>query len=400
MASSVKKKDIKKAKKVVKKAKKTGMLPLLIVLVIVLVLGYFAYTKYIAPKLDEERGSQNSGENKNNGTPTGGEVGKTLFASANEELTTDFYISFLEVGNKYTGDAIYIKAGDNDILIDAGSRNASSTTIANYVDQYCTDGTLEYVIATHAHQDHIAGFVGTKANPGIFDKYECKIIIDFPKTNATTAVYNNYVAKRDAEVEGGATHYTALECYNNENGASRVINLASDVTMEILYNYYYENETSNENNYSVCVLLTHGDRKFLLTGDLEAEGEEYLVDYNDLPKVNVYKAGHHGSYTAGSLKLLDKIQPEMICVCCCAGSDEYTKVDENMFPAQDFISRACKYTPYIYVTSIVSTSEAGFESLNGTIKLTSNKTGIVLWCSNNTDILKDTEWFKEHRKWE
>ena len=41
-----------------------------------------------------------------------------------EELS----IHFLELGNKYTGDCVYIKAGNNDILIDAGSRNSSSET--------------------------------------------------------------------------------------------------------------------------------------------------------------------------------------------------------------------------------------------------------------------------------
>ena len=73
----------------------------------------------------------------------------------------DVYVSgnlsfhFMELGNKYTGDCTYIKAGDIDILIDAGSRYDSASTIANYIDDYVTDGKIEYVIATHAHEDHI-----------------------------------------------------------------------------------------------------------------------------------------------------------------------------------------------------------------------------------------------------
>ena len=38
-------------------------------------------------------------------------------------------IHFLELGNKYTGDCTYIKAGDKDILIDAGSKASSIETI-------------------------------------------------------------------------------------------------------------------------------------------------------------------------------------------------------------------------------------------------------------------------------
>ena len=313
-------------------------------------------------------------------------------------VSGELTVAFLETGNQYTGDAIYIKAGETDVLIDAGSRNSSSTTISNFINQYIDDNILEYVIATHAHQDHIAGFVGTKSDPGIFDLYDIKTIIDFPMTNATSKVYNDYVEKRNNEVSLGAKHYTALECYKNQNGASRVFNLTEEVTLEILYNYYYENKTSNENNYSVCVMVTHGSKKFLFTGDLEDKGEEYLVEYNTLSKVDVYKAGHHGSYTAGSNELLNVIDPEIVCICCCAGSDEYTKDPLNMFPAQDFISRICKYTDQVYVTTLMT--ETGFQSMNGNIIITSGTNGLNINCSNNNIILKETEWFKKNRKWE
>lgn len=318
--------------------------------------------------------------------------------NGNTIITGDLTVAFLETGNEYTGDAIYVKAGETDLLIDAGSINSSSTTISNYLNQYIKDQKLEYVIATHAHQDHIAGFVGTKSNPGIFDLYDVQTIIDFPKTNATSKVYSDYVEKRTNEINEGATHYTALECYNNENGATRTINLSNDVTLEILYNYYYDHQASNENNYSVCIMIKHGEHKFLLTGDLEDKGEEYLVEYNDLSKVDVYKAGHHGSYTAGSEKLLKVIDPDIVCVCCCAGSDEYTKDPLNMFPAQDFISRICKYTDQIYVTTLMT--DDGFTSMNGNIVVSSSSTGLTVNCSNNNIILKETEWFKKNRKWE
>ena len=71
-------------------------------------------------------------------------------------------IHFLELGNANTGDSVYIQAGDNDILIDAGSRKNSASAIESYLDPLVEDGKLEYVFATHAHQDHIAGFVGNQ----------------------------------------------------------------------------------------------------------------------------------------------------------------------------------------------------------------------------------------------
>lgn len=48
-------------------------------------------------------------------------------------------IHFLDLGNKYVGDSVYIKAGDTDILIDAGSRQSSAETITKYINQYVTE---------------------------------------------------------------------------------------------------------------------------------------------------------------------------------------------------------------------------------------------------------------------
>ena len=305
-------------------------------------------------------------------------------------------IHFLEVGNKYTGDAVYIKAGDNDILIDAGSRNASAGTIASYINQYVTDGKLEYVIATHAHQDHIAGFVGTSSVPGIFDRYEVGTIIDFARTNATSQVYKNYVSEREEEIASGAKHYTALECWNNENGAQRTYVLGEGITMNILYNYYYDHNSSDENEYSVCILISHNDRHFLFTGDLESKGEGYLVQYNQLPEVDVFKAGHHGSYTASTEALLKVIKPKNIVVCCCCGSNEYTSNNANTFPAQDFINRAFKYTKNVYVTTIADGNS--YKSMNGNVVVTSNDS-FSIHGTNNDILLIDTEWFKNNRTW-
>ena len=318
--------------------------------------------------------------------------------------TGELSIHFMELGNKYTGDSTLIKIGDTEVLIDAGSRQNSTASLVPYISQYCTDGVLEYVIATHAHQDHIAGFVGTTTAPGIFESFECKTIIDFPLTNADTNIYERYVEERDAEVAAGATHYTALQCWNNEDGAQRSYQLADDVTLNILYSYYYENESSNENEYSVCVLLTQGDYNYLFTGDLEEDGEEYLIEYNELPHCKLFKGGHHGSYTASGEKLLSVIQPEVVCVCCCAGSPEYTSESDNTFPSQEFIDRVAKYTDQIFCTSLATGVDLEGKkwehtSMNGNIVVTSDGIDFTVVGSNNSTILKDTEWFKANRTW-
>jgi beta-lactamase superfamily II metal-dependent hydrolase len=326
-----------------------------------------------------------------------------------------FSINFLELGVYNAGDSIFIKAGDNDILIDAGANYNSTATIESYIDQHCTDGKLEYVIATHSHTDHIAGMSGGSSKNGILYKYSIGTIIDFAETKATTAVYNNYETAVSYAVGQGAVHYTAAQCFDQTGGAKREYSLGTDLTMDILYNkYYYEisydsgSSNVNENNHSVCTMFNFGSHHFLLTGDLEADGETALAAYYDgstaektLPQVDLFKAGHHGSYTASNEALLAKIQPKVCCVCCCAGGSEYTNNEDNTFPSQAFINRIAKYTSSVFVTSQVdedASRSAGsmvFKSMNGNITVSSDGANVGVNATNNLTKLKDSTWFNE-----
>lgn len=332
---------------------------------------------------------------------------------------------FMMLGNDYAGDCVYVKAGETDILIDAGSRISSVKTIKNYINQYVQDNTLEYVIVTHADQDHIDGFVGTSNNQSIFDLYVCNTIIDFNLSNKSLltdkgnpTLYSKYLTSRDEEVENGATHYTALQCYNNQDGAKRVYEFSDSMSMEILYNYYYENNSSDENNYSVCVLFRHGSKSFLFTGDLEEDGEKYLVQYNTLPEVELFKAGHHGSATSSNDCLLSVIKPKISVACCCAGSVEYTQNFANTFPTQAYINRIAPYTNRVYVPVAIGVTfneqknkyvnDGQIKQLNGNIIVRSPSdtldendkiqvNPVIVMGSNNDTLLKDTDWFKNNR---
>ena len=300
----------------------------------------------------------------------------------------DLSVHFLQLGNKTSGDCTLIKVGDTEVLIDAGSTDGSAKTIVPYISQYCTDGKLEYVIATHGDADHISAFVGTSTSKGVFESFECGTIIDFAQTTKTTQVYNNYVRLREAEVEAGAQHYTALQCWNNADGAQRSYALGKDITLNILYQKYYEQKTSNENNYSVCTLITQGDNNFLFTGDLEESGEKSLVESNDLPQCVLYKAGHHGSNTSSTQALISVIQPEIVVANCCCG-------DKYNFPHQEFINTIAPYTQRVYIP--VMTTANGYALLNGNIVVSSTQDGVSVNCSNNNTLFKDTDWFKANR---
>ena len=356
--------------KTTKKSKQTSKFIITVILVIVCAIGYYYYENYYTKP----------------------------------EVKGELSFHFMMLGNEYAGDSVYVSAGDVDILIDAGSKKSSGKVISEYVDDYVTDGVLEYVIATHAHEDHIAGFNG---EDGIFANFEVQNIIDFPKTNNSSKTLSDYYQSRDNEVALGANHFTALECYNNENGGKRVYDLTESIQMEILYNYYYDHNTKEENDFSVCVQFIHGTEKFLFTGDLEALGEEKLVEENDLSQVTLYKAGHHGSKTSSSKEFLSVIQPEYCVVCCCAGSVEYTQDFSVTFPSQKFIDNISDWTEKVFVPIMIDVeynSSKGkyenadnYELLNGHVRIHSTESGIVVDCSNNNLYLKDTEWFKRNR---
>ena len=325
------------------------------------------------------------------------ESSETENSSAETLVSEELSIHFLELGNQYTGDCTLIQVGDTEVLIDAGSRKGSAATIVPYLQEYCADGVLEYVVATHAHQDHIAGFVGTTAVDGIFESFVCETIIDYPLSNSDSKIRKDYETLRDEEVALGAKHYTALECWNNENGAQRSYTLGEGVTMSVLYQRFYKEKTGDENDYSVCLLVSQNGENYLFTGDLEKEGEQSLIESNALPKCTLYKGGHHGSPTSSTAELLEVIEPEVVCVCCCCGSDEYTDNVANMFPSQAFVDRIAPYTEKVYVTTVVTEDGKSFESMNGNIVFSTSDGEWSIQCSHSDAVFKDTEWFKKNR---
>ena len=310
-------------------------------------------------------------------------------------------IHFLELGNKYTGDCTLIKVGETEMLIDAGSKASSVPYIKDYIDDY-VEGALDYVVVTHAHEDHYAGFSTNKFEDSLFNFFEVSNIIEFSQTFKTTEkMYTNYISNRTQE---GSTVYKAHELV----GQTKILGEASaNVSFEILdQKFYYEAnkaDAESENNFSVCLQITQGTNKYLFTGDLEKEGEESLLELNDdkLSHVALYKAGHHGSGTSSSPELIQKITPDVVCVCCCAGSSQYTSKPENQFPTQAFINSVYTNSPNtkVYVTTLcLDYKQAKFESFNGTIVVCSNGiTNLNLYFSNNNTELRDTDWFKNNR---
>ena len=324
-------------------------------------------------------------------------------------ISEDLSIHFLELGNKYTGDCTFVKVGDVEVLIDAGSRTSSIKPIHDYITDYISDGELEYVIVTHAHRDHYAGFATSNSLFDALNDSEITIgnVIHFSRTNQdpNKGLYKAFKEELDELALENSTIIEDVLDYCGAGGTKKTIDLSGDGTIELefLYHEFYETEAETENNYSVCFLIRQEngaeDKNYLFTGDLEYTGEESLLDYNDLPKVELYKAGHHGSKTSSSESLLSVIKPKNVCICACAGSPEYTKNVQNQFPTQEFINRIAQHTDSVYVTTLCVDYEKGmFESFNGNIIVSASYgQETVISCAGSKLKLKESEWFKANR---
>lgn len=443
----------KQQQQIANAAKKNPVAAIVIVAVVVAILGvaaFFVLKNRPWEGLDSSGVSQTSSSLLSEASDR-----STGTLSYEEEGCDPISIHFIDRQEQYSGDSVYIKVGDNDILIDAGAKKGSAKAIEDYLEDssradYVSDNKLEYVIATHAHLDHIAGMVGTSKG-GILYRYAVDNLIDFSYVDAqdgknvinnadpgnskadsrfvsysdtflsgsssksnSTDIYKDYVAARDVAIGKGTVWHTAGELCNPSTDYSYTATLGKGVTMTLLYSYFYDHTSaevsslengyarsnfSDQNDYSVCLLFTQGSRHFLFTGDAEAYAEHSLVKYNSLPKADLFKAGHHGSYTASSDELLDAVDPDVCVVTCCAGNKEYASDPNHSFPAQEFIDRIAKHTDEVYVTTLGSWEDKShYEAFNGNVVVSCDSScKQTLTCSKSPKKLKDSDWFKANR---
>ena len=121
------------------------------------------------------------------------------------------------------------------------------------------DRSLDVVVLTHGHADHITGLLD------VLRRYDVEHIVEREAEYATPA----YVSWRRA-IENEATTATQAQ-------AGHIINLGDGATIEVLHpsETLMAGTDSDLNNASIVLRVVYGDVSFLLTGDVfvEAEGE-------------------------------------------------------------------------------------------------------------------------------
>ena len=203
------------------------------------------------------------------------------------DITTGrMLVHFLDVGQ---GDSIFVQLPNGqNMLVDAGPRDEGADVV-NHLKKAGVE-KIDYLVATHPHEDHIGGM------SAVFQRFDIDRFY-MPKVTHTTKTYEDLVKAVQAE---------GLKINKATAGVEIINSGGLRAEMKAPNSPSYE----EMNNYSAVIKLSYGRVSFLLTGDAEEQSEkEMLLAYGTSLKADVLKVGHHGSNTSTSPAFLNAVKP-------------------------------------------------------------------------------------------
>lgn len=209
---------------------------------------------------------------------------KTVNNSIPLEADDQLQIYFFDVGQ---ADSILLISDGETMLIDAGNNEDGDMLVEKIKGLGIT--TLNYVIGTHPHEDHIGGL------DDIIENFEIENVY-MPKIQTNTKTFEDVL---DALQEKN------LSVTAPEVGSTFVVGKASCEVMQCGQGTV--EEKNNLNLSSIVIRTTFGEQSFLFMGDSETENEEARI----WPQTNVLKVAHHGSDTSSSESFLEQIKPQI-----------------------------------------------------------------------------------------
>lgn len=205
-------------------------------------------------------------------------------------------INFIDVGH---GDSIFIVLPDNrTVLIDTGGGywigdkeyNAGSDTVVPYLLARGYSH-VDMIVITHFDEDHVGGL--------------SEVLKDI--TTDVIAVSVHSVEKvRYSEILDLQREYGFVV---KALGAGMSFSLG-EVNFEVV-SPFVERNGVDENNDSVCLMCEYDGIKVLFTGDLESEGERYLIEHGVALDADILKVAHHGSTTSTTAEFVEAVSPRI-----------------------------------------------------------------------------------------
>ncbi|MGN1420519.1 MAG: ComEC/Rec2 family competence protein [Eubacterium sp.] len=170
---------------------------------------------------------------------------------------------------------------------------------------------IEFVLGTHCHSDHIGGF---------------DTVINHPDINVKTAYLKPYREEDIFVME--RKRWDNTEVYNQMLDAIRANNVErveafDDLEVSLgdfkihFYNGAYRKRSRKfgENINSVVTLVSLGNKKAVLAGDLNYKDGDERALADKIGKVDILKVGHHGYFGSTSFYWAKKLSPQYSVVC-------------------------------------------------------------------------------------
>jgi len=235
------------------------------------------------------------------------------------------------------------------VLIDAGT-GRGGLAVAKAL-KHLGVRTLDYVVVSHAHQDHIGGFLR------LFDEVEIKQVLD-PGFQHSTRIYERFL---DNVKRRGIPYRRALR------GES--IDLGKGVRLQLLApeEPFIRGTRSDSNSNSVVARVDMGSICAVLTGDAELETEERLIASKQRLRCPLLKVAHHGSRYSSSEAWLNEVRP-VVAVISAGHKNRYGH------PARETLRRLEQVGARIYRTD-----------LHGTVTIRTDGTHVTVTTQSETE---------------
>jgi len=293
-------------------------------------------------------------------------VGTRLLSRLPDDRVHVFYC---DIGQ---GDGTLIIYRFFEVLIDSGADQSITNCLTRHFPP--GDNTIEIVIATHPDKDHIGGF------PAVFRQYRVSnlILIGVGKTTRDFSEFRKsvlelssrgtrvYLGRAGQSIEVPGKLKLTIISPREEVGTLQLF--SGKITETELSDTIHQHEVmfKSINDVSIGTFLEVGRFKTLLMADIEKPAELALVAHRVLSRVDVLKAGHHGSKSSSTATFLAITQPEYVVIS--AG-----KNNRYGHPHEEVLDRLAIYRSKIYRT---------------------DRDGDIEWISDGSTF----EWRTQHRK--
>lgn len=192
-----------------------------------------------------------------------------------------FQIHFIDVGE---ADCILIINNNQYALIDAGN-NEDGNKLVTYFKSIGIE-KFQYVIGTHAHEDHIGGM------DNIIRNFEIKHFY-MPKVEVNMKTYQEIreeLKKKNILYETPKIDST----FTLSNTRIKVLSIGDD--------------KEDINSTSIVLKVTYQNTNYLLMADATSDVEQKILNKNI--QSDLIKIGHHGSNHSSSATFLNKVKPK------------------------------------------------------------------------------------------